>query len=95
MSEPETPLQKLDNAIQEFFQETDQLSEGRFVTGWALGASTARIQSDTDDFLPLVTGATYSLGPQTSIVQFAGLAKYLDVVAEKATWEQLSGSDDE
>lgn len=94
MSE-QTPLEKLDDAIQQFLQETDQLADGTFVTGWAIGVSTARLQADDEQSLPMVTGAAYSLGPQTSIVQLAGLAKYLEVVAEKATWEQLTNSDDD
>jgi hypothetical protein len=83
-------LQKLDEAINEFLSETDQLDDGTFVTGWAIGVATARLQADDDTALPMVTGATYTLGPQTSIIQLAGLAKYLEIIAEKATWQQLS-----
>jgi len=42
----------------------------------------------------MVSGARYTFGPQTSIIQLTGLAKYLSVVAEKATWEQLADPDD-
>jgi hypothetical protein len=88
-----TPLERLDSAIHEFLRETEQLDDGRFVTGWVIGTSTARLQADDDDALPLVTGATYALGPQTSTVQLAGLAQFLAIVAEKATWQQLSDDD--
>ena len=90
-----TPLERLDAAVETFLHETDRLKQGGFVTGWALGVSTARVQADDDTALPMVSGATYTLGPQTSIVQFAGLAKYLEVVAEKVAWHQLSDSDDD
>jgi hypothetical protein len=36
-----TPLQKLDDAVHEFLRETEQLPEGGFVTGWALGVAHA------------------------------------------------------
>ncbi len=85
-----TPLQKLDDAVHEFLRETEQLDEGAFVTGWAFGVARARVQSDMPQALPLAHGMTYALGPQTSIVQAAGLAKYLDVVSEKAMWQDLS-----
>jgi hypothetical protein len=88
-----TPLERLDNAVEEFIRETGKT--GSFVTGWALGVSTARVQAEDDTMLPMVTGAVYTLGPQTSIIQFAGLAKYLDVVADKATWQQLSEADED
>lgn len=94
MSE-QTPLEKLDSAIDEFLRETEQLQEGAFVTGWVLSASKARIQSDDDSALPIVTGATYALGPQTSTALAAGLVKFLDVVIEKATWRMLTEDDDE
>lgn len=94
MSEP-TPLQVLDDAVETFLRATDQLGEGGFVTGWAIGVSKARIQADDDASLPMVSGATYVFGPQTSIIQLAGLAKYLEVIAEKVTWQQLSDSNDD
>lgn len=92
MADEQTPLERLDDAIQAFLTETDD-GEGRFMTGWALGISTARIQSDDTDALPMVTGMYYTLGPQTSIVQLAGLAKFLDVVAENAMYGTLNTRD--
>jgi hypothetical protein len=35
-----TPLERLDSAIHEFLRETEQLDDGRFVTGWVIGTST-------------------------------------------------------
>lgn len=90
-----TPLQKLDNAIEEFFRETEQLEDGGFITGWALGVSKAKIQSDVESALPLVSGMTYAFGPQTQVAQLAGLARYLDIVAEKAMWQSLEEDDDD
>lgn len=91
----ETPLEKLDTAIHEFFQEIGADSEGRYLTGWVMAAATARLQTDSDTSLPLVTGSQYSVGPQTSITQMAGLVRYLDVVAEKVMWQQLSAPEEE
>lgn len=82
------PLQKLDDAIEEFFRETGQLDDGGHITGWALGVSKAKVQPD-ESMLPLISGMTYAFGPQTQIAQLAGLAKYLDLVAEKAYWQSL------
>lgn len=90
-----TPLERLDTAIERFMIETDQLQDGGFVTGWALGISKSRVQADDPDALPMVSGTTYSIGPQTSVMQFTGLAKYLEVVAEKVIWEQLSDDPDD
>jgi hypothetical protein len=90
-----TPLEKLDDAIHEFLRETNHSEDDRMITGWALAASTSRIQVEDDTALPLVTGSTYTIGPQTSIIQFAGLAQYLEVVAEKAMWQQLSDADED
>jgi hypothetical protein len=88
-----TPLEVLDAAVETFLRDTDQLNHGAFVTGWALGVATARVQAEDDEVLPMVTGARYTLGPQTSLVQFGGLAKYLEVVSEKAIWNHLSETD--
>lgn len=88
-----TPLQKLDDAVQTYL--TEVYDDGRFLTGWAVGISTARIQSDDDQALPMVSGMHYSFGPQTSVVQLAGLAKFLDVVAERAMYGALNSDDDE
>ena len=90
-----TPLQKLDNAIEEFFRETEQLDGGGFITGWALGVSKARIQAEDETALPLVSGLTYAFGPQTNVDQLAGLAKYLDIVAERAMYQSLGEGDDD
>lgn len=90
-----TPLQKLDNAIEEFFRDTDQLTDGGFITGWVIGASKTRIQSDDETALPMVSGSTYAFGPQTTVTNGMGLAKYLEIVFEKATWQQMSEEADE
>lgn len=88
-----TPLQKLDDAVQEFLRETEQLEGGAFVTGWGFGVSMARIQADDSTSLPLVGKMTYAFGPQTSLEQLAGLAKYLDIVAENAMYDSLRDDD--
>jgi hypothetical protein len=89
MSAPLTPLEKLADAVHEFFSAVG-MADGAFVTGWAVIASTARIQADDATALPLVGGARYALGPETSVVQAAGLARFLDVVCERATYQQLA-----
>lgn len=87
-----TPLQKLDDAIHDFLKETGSLDNGKWVTGWTLGISTARVDPDGEN-VPLVTGAQYALGPQTSTTDAAGIVRFLDVVLERATWAMLNDGD--
>lgn len=89
-----TPLQKLDDAIHEFFESTGVTADGKWITGWVIAASTARTDI-TDDALPLVTGAQYAFGPQTSTTDAAGLSRFLDVVLERAVWSMLNDTDDD
>lgn len=84
-----TPLQKLDDAIHVFLEETGGLDQGKWVTGWVLGVSTARVEPG-EDLVPLVTGAQYAIGPQTSTTDAAGIVRFLDIVLERATWSMLS-----
>lgn len=91
----ETPLERLGAAIEAFFAEGESMPDGAFITGWVVAASHARVQSDNPDALPMVDGAQYALGPETSAVQAAGLARFLDVVVERATWTMLNGSPDD
>lgn len=93
MSDQRTPLQKIDDAVNEYLAETSDHSP--IVTGWTLGIATARIQPDNDDMLPMVTGMTYTLGPQTSIIQMAGLGRYLSIVAENEMLSNTHENDDE
>ncbi len=88
-----TPLQKLDDAVHKFLRETEQLEDSAFITGWALSVDRARIQADASASLPLVHGMTYAFGPQTSVVQLAGLSSYLSVVAERAMYASLNDDD--
>lgn len=90
MPTDQTPLERLADAVREFFDTDPSMPEGTFVTGWAVIVSTARIQSENPDALPMVDGARYALGPETSAVQAAGLAAFLNVVVERATWQMLA-----
>ena len=90
-----SPLQTLDDAIHTFFKDTGVLEDGAWITGWVIGASTARVDAEPGENLPLVTGAQYALGPQTSTTNAADIIRFLDVVLERATWDMLNGDDDE
>lgn len=93
----QTPLEKLDDALHAYFEETGT-EDGRFLTGWIIGMSTARITADDEQSIPLVTGAQYSIGPQTSTTDAAGIVRFLEVVMERAHWQMLNageGADDE
>ncbi len=90
-----TPLERLDAAIETYLRDTGQLPDGGFVTSWALGVGRSRIQVENSEALPRVDGMTYTFGPQTSVVQLAGLAKFLDVVAERAMYGALSEPEDD
>lgn len=88
----QTPLEKLDDAIHTFLTETST-ADGRFLTGWIIGMSTARISTDDEQSLPLVTGAQYSMGPQTSITDAAGIVRFLDIVMERAHWQMINAGE--
>jgi hypothetical protein len=93
MAEP-TPLEELGAAINKFFRDTEGIEPHAFLTGWVIAASTARVQADDDTALPMVTGAQYALGPETSLTNAAGLTRFLDVVLERATWNMLREADE-
>ncbi|WDH77921.1 hypothetical protein PTQ19_10345 [Microbacterium esteraromaticum] len=85
----QTPLQRLDDAIHNFVEQTG--GEGKTVSGWVLGTATSRIDFSDDDLLPLRSGETYAIGPQTAVVTAAGLARFLSVTIEHA---MLDANDD-
>lgn len=87
----DTPLSELDDAIHRFVEATGRA--GVAVSGWALSFSTSRIEPD-DQFLPLVTGAGYALGPQTSTTDAAGLARFLSIVVEKHLLDSVEYDDE-
>lgn len=89
----QTPLEKLDDAIHTFLAETSRSDDGRFLTGWIIGMSTARISTDDEQSLPLVTGAQYSIGPQTSTTDAAGIVRFLEVVMERAHWQMINAGE--
>lgn len=91
----ESPLERLGTAIEEFLRTTDSLEDHAFVTGWVIAASTARVQVEDDRALPMVTGAQYAIGPETSITQAGGLADFLAVVTERAMWSMLRESEED
>jgi hypothetical protein len=89
-----TPLERLDEAIHAYLDETGQAHKA--INGWVVGISTSRVEaSDTGDVLPLVSGAQYALGPQTSTTDAAGLAQFLSVVMERAHWHMLNAGDED
>lgn len=90
-----TPLERLGDAINDFLRETESIGPNGFVTGWVLAASTARVQSDDSEMLPLVTGSQYALGPETSVTNAAGLTKFLEIVLERAQWQMLNEPDED
>jgi len=88
----QTPLEKLDDAIHTFVAETGT-NDGRFLTGWIIGMSTARVSADDEQSVPLVTGAQYSIGPQTSTTDAAGIVRFLEVVMERAHWRMIDAGE--
>jgi len=88
-----TPLEKLDDAVHEYLESLD-LQEGTFVRAWAVGIETGRIQTEMPEALPLADGMQYAFGPQTSIVQVSGLAKFLQTLAENRMYYALNHSDE-
>ncbi len=91
----ETPLERLGAAISAFFEETGSFPPSAVMSGWVVVATHSRVQTEDPNALPLVSGAQYAIGPETSTVEAAGMARFLDVVVERATWGMLNGSSDE
>lgn len=83
-----TPLEKLGDAINAFFHDTG-MPAGTVVTGWVVSASTARLQFDDTDALPIVDSHSFAIGPETSWALAKGLAGSLDVVCQRAIWHGL------
>ncbi|ALJ22062.1 hypothetical protein [Microbacterium sp. No. 7] len=94
-AENANPLQALDDAIHDYLRATSDVKDGTWITGWVLGISTSRIDSTDDTMRPRVTGAQYALGPQTSTTDATGLAAFLNVVMERATWAMLNNDEDD
>lgn len=95
MSTTRTALDKLTAAVYDYFNSIG-LTEGTYLTGWAMVASTGRIQSEYPDYSPMVPGFQYVTGEGTSPMQAAGLARFLDVAMERVAWRMLeSGDEDE
>lgn len=90
----ETPLEQMGEQVTKFFSENG-LPEGAFITGWALIVSTARIQSEQNGLLPLADGTSYALGPETSLVQAAGMAQFLKTVCDRSFWERLDDAEED
>lgn len=88
-----TPLQELDDAIHRFLQRTGQADKA--ITGWVVGCSTSRLEPRDDDTLPLITGARYALGPQTSLTNATGIIEFLSVVMERETWRMVNNDEDD
>ena len=86
----DTPLERLGAAISAFMEETESFPPGAVMSGWVVVATHSRLQFDDPDALPLVSGVQYAIGPETSTVEAAGMARFLDVVVERATWQMLS-----
>lgn len=88
-----TPLQKLDDAIHEFAKATG-LKEQAWISGWVITYSTVQIEP-AEDSLPMVSGANYAIGPQTTMTDAAGLAKFISLAIEKAAWDLLTHNEEE
>ncbi|TLF33244.1 hypothetical protein [Microbacterium sp. 5K110] len=87
-----TPLERLDDAIHTYLTETVEMPTTHPLI--ALCAWPSRVETaETDDVLPLVTGAQYALGPQTSTTDASGIVQFLSVVLERAHWHMLNDGD--
>lgn len=96
MSATKTALDRLTEAVHDYFDSIG-LREGTYLTGWAVVASTGRIQSEHPEYGPMVPGFQYVMGEGTSPMQAAGLARFLDVAMERVAYQMLTdpGEDDD
>ncbi len=78
-----TPLEELDDAVHRFFERT-RTEDNQSVRGWVIGLAHQRLQTEHADYLPLVTGELYAIGPQTSVTEGAGIVRYLTVQTDIA-----------
>lgn len=90
MSADLSPLEKLHDAVREFFEATG--CEGE-LNGFIVAVEHKQIQFDDDDALPVTDSNTYAFGPTTSVSLAAGLAQYIRVVTEQQMW-RLTGDEE-
>ena len=83
-----TPLQKLDDAIHEYFAALEQ--EGT-ISGWTLAFQSQTLNSNSD-LLPLSFASDFTMGPSTSPETAMGLAHLTRARLEQAL---VFGGDDE
>ncbi|QWY83790.1 hypothetical protein SEA_PERMAG_2 [Microbacterium phage PermaG] len=81
----QSPIEKLQEAVDEFFRTIDPEDELGMLTGVAV---VVEYKSFTDDpgVLPVADRNLYALGANTSTATAAGLAQYLRIVTERAMW---------
>lgn len=89
----ETPLERLGEAIRVFLEETESIPPTAVMSGWVVVATHSRVQSEDPDALPLVSGTQYAIGPETSVTDAWGMARFLDLVIQRSTWQMLGDSE--
>jgi hypothetical protein len=85
-----TPLEKLDDAVHEYFAATKDDDDTGHISGWVLSTQVTRLV-DEPDALPMQTSWNYTFGPQTS----AELALGLVTVVKAFFMRRLTNSDED
>ncbi|QGH80660.1 hypothetical protein SEA_SBLACKBERRY_2 [Microbacterium phage SBlackberry] len=81
----QSPIEKLQEAVDEFFRVTNPDDELGMLTGVAVIVEYKSF-TDDPDAMPVADRNLYALGANTSTATAAGLAQYLRVVSERAMW---------
>ncbi|QCQ57447.1 hypothetical protein SEA_SUCHA_2 [Microbacterium phage Sucha] len=81
----QSPMEKLQDAVDEFFRTIDPEDELGMLTGLAVVVEYKSFTDDPDT-MPVADRNLYALGTNTSTATAAGLAQYLRVVTERAMW---------
>ena len=90
-----TPLEKLDDAVHEFYAYLieEEGAQGN-ISGWVLAYQSSKINPDST-LLPLSFGSEYTMGASTSPETAMGLAHLTAARLERALVFSDNGDDDD
>ncbi|WKW85396.1 hypothetical protein SEA_MILANI_2 [Microbacterium phage Milani] len=81
----QSPIEKLQDAVDEFFRSIDPDDELGMLTGVVVVVEYKSF-IDEPDAMPVADRNLYALGANTSTATAAGLTQYLRIVTERAMW---------
>lgn len=88
----QTPLQKLDDAIHDFFTA---IGDEGTLNGWVLSYQASLVEDNGPDIDPIAWDAGYSIAPGLSPFAALGLAEHLSTVIRDVYLGVHNSEDDE